>query len=81
MRLGEAVGLRAGDAFLLCSDGLWGYFGEGELGGVVAAFPAREACDLLIQRARTRARGAGDNISVVVLKLVEAPAAAGKSGA
>ena len=78
---GEAVGLRAGDAFLLCSDGLWGYFGEGELGGVVAAFPAREACDLLIQRARTRARGAGDNISVVVLKLVEAPAAAGKSGA
>ena len=72
---GAADDLQAGDAFLLCSDGLWGYFSDSELGGVVAAFPAREACDTLINRARARAKGEGDNISVVILKLVEAPKA------
>ena len=72
---GEAEDLQAGDAFLLCSDGLWGYFSDSELGGVVAAFSAREACDTLINRARTRAKGEGDNISVAILKLVEVPKA------
>ena len=71
---GEATDLQAGDAFVLCSDGLWGYFSDGELGGVVAAFSAREAADMLINRARTRAKGEGDNVSVVILKLVEVPA-------
>ena len=71
---GEATDLQAGDAFVLCSDGLWGYFSDGELGGIVAAFSAREAADVLINRARTRAKGEGDNVSVVILKLIEAPA-------
>ena len=73
--LGEAEDLQGGDSFLLCSDGLWGYFGEAELGGVVAAFSAREAAEALTGRARTRANGEGDNISVVILKLAEVPAA------
>lgn len=72
---GESVDLQAGDAFVLCSDGLWGYFSDGEMGGVVSAFSAREAADLLINRARARANGAGDNVSVAILKLVEAPKA------
>lgn len=71
---GESDDLQAGDSFLLCSDGLWGYFGDAELGGVLAAYSAREASELLINRARTRAHGEGDNVSVVVLKFVEAPA-------
>lgn len=71
--VGEAEDLQAGDSFLLCSDGLWGYFSDAELGGVVAAFSAREACDTLISRARDRANGEGDNVSVVIIKLVEAP--------
>jgi len=71
---GESDDLQAGDSFLLCSDGLWGYFGDAELGGVLAAYSAREASELLISRARTRAHGEGDNVSVVILKLVEAPA-------
>lgn len=71
---GEADDLQAGDSFLLCSDGLWGYFGEAELGGVIAAYSAREASELLIGRARTRAKGEGDNVSLVILKLVEVPA-------
>lgn len=71
---GETDDLQAGDSFLLCSDGLWGYFGEAELGGVIAAYSAREASELLIGRARTRAKGEGDNVSLVILKLVEVPA-------
>ncbi len=70
---GEAVDLQAGDSFLLCSDGLWGYFGDAELGGVIAAHSAREASELLIDRARTRAKGEGDNVSLVILKLVSVP--------
>ncbi len=72
---GESTDLRPGDSFLLCSDGLWGYFSDVELAGVVAAFSAREATRVLIERARSRANGEGDNVSVAILKLVEVPAA------
>lgn len=70
---GEAADLQAGDAFVLCSDGLWGYFGDAELGAVVASHSARAASDLLINRARKRARGDGDNVSLVVIKLLAPP--------
>jgi len=70
---GETDDLRPGDSFLLCSDGLWGYFSDAELGSMVAAYSAREASDQLISRARVRAQGEGDNISVVIIKLLEAP--------
>ena len=77
---GQADDLVGGDAFLLCSDGLWGYFGATELGGVIAAYTAREAAEVLIDRARSRARGDGDNISVAIIKLVEDVAAKPASG-
>jgi serine/threonine protein phosphatase PrpC len=70
---GETDDLQAGDSFLLCSDGLWGYFSDDELGGVLAAYSAREASDILINRSRARAQGEGDNVSVAILKLVEVP--------
>jgi serine/threonine protein phosphatase PrpC len=69
---GEAQDLQAGDSFLLCSDGLWAYFGDAELGSVLAAHSAREASELLISRTRIRARGEGDNVSLAILKLVDA---------
>lgn len=59
------------DIFLLCSDGLWAYFSDAELGGVLAAHAPRAAAELLVQRARERGRGAGDNLSLVIVKLVE----------
>ena len=68
---GQADDLTGGDIFLLCSDGLWGYFGAAELGGVIAAYSAREAAEALFDRARSRARGDGDNISLAIIKLVE----------
>ena len=70
---GEAGDLQAGDAFVLCSDGLWGYFSDAELGSLVAAYSAREGSEQLIARARTRAAGQGDNLSLVIVKLVEKP--------
>ena len=73
---GEAQDLQVGDAFLLCSDGLWTYFDDAELGGVIAASSARQACELLINRARERGVGDGDNISLVIVKLLAAPSAA-----
>ena len=71
--LGATDALRAGLSFLLCSDGLWAYFGDAELGAVVATHPAREACAILIARARARAQGLGDNVAVAVVKLLAAP--------
>ena len=60
-----------GDTFLLCSDGLWAYFTDAELGGVLSAHPPRAAAEILIQRARDRATGNGDNCSLVIVKLAE----------
>jgi serine/threonine protein phosphatase PrpC len=83
---GHCNDLRPGDSFLLCSDGLWGYFPDAELGGVLAAFPAREAAGKLLERARERARGRGDNCSLAIIRLIEVadpvepkPAAGGRS--
>lgn len=67
--LGHVALLQAGDAFLLCSDGLWPYFDHEELGGVLCAHAPRGAAEILINRARQRAEGAGDNISLVIVKL------------
>ncbi len=68
---GEMRDPESGDSFLLCSDGLWGYFEAAELGGVIAAFPAKEACEILLKRARERASGDGDNCSLAIIKLKE----------
>lgn len=62
----------AGDAFVLCSDGLWAYFDDIEMATLVAENSAREACEILIDKARQRGRGNGDNISLAIVKLLEA---------
>ena len=69
---GETQSLGAGDSFVLCSDGLWAYFSDQELAWVIhGAASAREASELLIGRARAMGNGEGDNISLVILKLVD----------
>ena len=68
-----AEDLQAGDTFLLCSDGLWAYFTEQELGGVLASHSARGAAEMLVEAARQRAHGKGDNLSLVVIRLIEPP--------
>ena len=61
--------LVAGDALMACSDGVWHYFNNNEIGSILASLSAREATEFLIEKARTRARGGGDNLSVIVVKL------------
>ncbi|MDR2838322.1 MAG: protein phosphatase 2C domain-containing protein [Azonexus sp.] len=72
--IADADELLAGDAFLLCSDGLWGYFDDAELAALIASNPARRACELLIEAARQRADGGGDNLSLAIVKLIEVEA-------
>ena len=61
--------LRAGDTLMACSDGVWHYFKNSEIGSVLSTLSAREATEFLIDKARSRARGGGDNLSIVVVKL------------
>jgi serine/threonine protein phosphatase PrpC len=65
---------RAGDTFLLCSDGLWNYFHAGEIVLVIEQMGVREAAATLIARARERAHGRGDNCSLVLLRFAESNA-------
>jgi serine/threonine protein phosphatase PrpC len=66
--------LQAGDGFLLCTDGLWPWFADRELAAAVSRRTPRQAAELLIDKARERAQGKGDNCSMAILRLV-APAA------
>lgn len=61
--------LAAGDVLMVCSDGVWHYFNNNEIGTILASLTAREATEFLIDKARSRARGGGDNLSVIVVKL------------
>jgi serine/threonine protein phosphatase PrpC len=70
--IGEAKSLAVGDAFLLCSDGVWAHFEDHELGSLLHALPPREASEHLVRLARERAEGRGDNLSLAIVKL-EAP--------
>jgi serine/threonine protein phosphatase PrpC len=61
--------LHAGDVLMACSDGVWHYFDTPEMGSILSTLPAREASQFLIEKARSRSRGGGDNLSLVVVKL------------
>ena len=61
--------LRPGDTLMACSDGVWHYFSPDELGSVLSSLSPREATEFLIEKARQRAHGGGDNLSLVIVKL------------
>lgn len=61
--------LEVGDTLMCCSDGLWHYFTPRELGSVLHSLPPREAAELLIGKARQRARGSGDNLSLAIVQV------------
>src|SRR5262249_45738974 len=65
--------LQGGDIFLLCSDGLSGQVTDSEMGAIAAGLPAAEACRFLVDLANLR--GGPDNITVVIVKLGNDPAA------
>lgn len=61
--------LQVGDSLISCSDGLWHYFTERELGSVLHTLPPRDAAELLINKARQRAKGGGDNLSLAIVRV------------
>ena len=61
--------LQIGDTMLACSDGLWHYCTATELGRVLSSAPPREAARTLIEMARQRSRGSGDNLSLAVVRV------------
>jgi serine/threonine protein phosphatase PrpC len=61
--------LETGDSMLACSDGLWHYFTAKELGAIVHALPPRDASEMLVTKARQRARGSGDNLSLALVRV------------
>lgn len=65
--------LLPGDALMACSDGVWSHFTSQELGTVIDTLAPREATQFLIDKARTRAAGSGDNLSLAVLKFTALP--------
>jgi serine/threonine protein phosphatase PrpC len=67
--LGRIQRLEVGDSVMACSDGLWHYFTARELGAIVNALPPREAGEMLIGKARQRARGGGDNLSLALVRV------------
>mgnify|MGYP003382315791 CR=1 FL=1 len=61
--------LKSGDVLMSCSDGLWHYFTPEELAYVLESLPPREASEFLIEKARSRGKGSGDNISIAIVKI------------
>ncbi|BDI06733.1 PP2C family protein-serine/threonine phosphatase [Sphaerotilus microaerophilus] len=69
MTLARVEQLDVGDSVLVCSDGLWHYFTARELGTITNALRPRDASKMLISKARQRARGGGDNLSLALVRL------------
>jgi len=61
--------LEYGDTLVACTDGLWHYFTPKEIGAIVHALPPREASEMLVSKARQRARGGGDNLSLALVRI------------
>jgi PPM family protein phosphatase len=69
LTVGELGQLEIGDSVMACSDGLWHYFSPKELGAILHALPPREASEMLVNKARQRARGGGDNLSLALIRV------------
>jgi len=61
--------LEIGDTLMCCTDGLWHFFNPREIGTVLHSLPPREAAELLINKARQRSHGGGDNLSLAVVRV------------
>ena len=69
--------IRAGDIYVICSDGLSGPVSDREIGATVSALPPKEACRFLIDLANLQ--GGPDNITVIVVKVLEGEGQGGHS--
>jgi hypothetical protein len=63
------VAARAGDCFLLCTDGLWGCVPEGEILGALASARPQDAVRMLVDLANHH--GGPDNVTVSLVRIPE----------
>ncbi|MDR0564336.1 MAG: protein phosphatase 2C domain-containing protein [Azoarcus sp.] len=70
IEVGRCDNVVGGDYFLVCSDGLWNYFSDKELGDMLGCFSADDAAKQLFSMARERANGGGDNFSFAIVRVV-----------
>lgn len=68
------VRLRQDDTLLLCTDGLWGAFGDAEICEVLGRYLLQDAVNLLMDRAEYRGGDNGDNLSLVAMRWGEGDA-------
>jgi serine/threonine protein phosphatase PrpC len=61
--------IEADDIFVLCSDGLTGHLADGEIRELVISHRPQAACDALIDL--TLARGATDNVTIIVVQCLQ----------
>ena len=64
-----ATDVQAGDAFVLCSDGLWESVGETEIGAILSEDDLEGAVAQLAQLAKERGGMEGDNITVAIAQM------------
>lgn len=60
--------LLSGDVVMACSDGVWPYFSDTEMGVILENCSPREATELIITTARAKSRKRGDNLSIAIVK-------------
>ena len=48
---------------------MWHYLSNKEMGTIINALPPREACEMLVNKARQRAQGGGDNLSLALVRV------------
>ena len=65
---GQPMPLRAGDGFVVCSDGLYDQIEDSEICAVVQPRSASSACRELVRIAKER--GGSDNITVAITRLL-----------
>lgn len=69
LTIGEKIKIKTNDKFVLCSDGIWGYFLKSEIEQAVVNNEPKPASQFLFNKARDRAGGYGDNISIITIKV------------
>ncbi len=65
----DAIKAEKGDAFLVCSDGLWKMTSKEDVAGIVGEYNAKESVERLIDLANQN--GGEDNISLALMKIID----------
>ena len=66
--LSRRTPLRDGDLLVLCTDGLWSVYPQGEMAKLLTSTPILETAPRLMREAETRGGVDGDNVSAIIVR-------------